>query len=110
MTRDEMFAYALGLPDTVDSTMHGDRCVRLRGQWIVNTGREPDALALALDLDTIDFLKATEPDAYFQTPHYQGWPAVLVRHAVADEARLREQIEKAWMRRASRAQKAARLR
>ena len=108
MTRDEMFAYALSLPDTVDSTLFDARCIRLRGQWIVNESREPDALAVALDLDTVAFLKETDPAVYFQTPHYEGWPAVLVRYAVADDARLREQIDKAWLRRASKTQKAAR--
>jgi len=108
MTRDEMFAYALSLPDTEDSTLHGGRCIRLRGQWIVNTGREPDVLALALDMETVEFLKETEPKTYFQTPHYEGWPAVLVRYQAADDDRLREQIDKAWVRRASKTQRRAR--
>ena len=108
MTRDEMFAYALRQPGAEDSTLHGGRCVRVRGRWIVNGSREPDALALALDLDTVAFLKATEPETYFQTPHFEGWPAVLVRPERADDGRLREQIDKAWARRATKAQRVAR--
>jgi hypothetical protein len=108
MTRDQMFACALEQPGAVDSTLHGGRCVRVRGHWIVNESREPDALALALDQETLTFLMETEPGTYFQTPHYQGWPAVLVRYAAADDGRLREQIEKAWARRATKAQRQAR--
>lgn len=108
MTRDQMFACALEQPGAEDSTLHGGRCVRVRGHWIVNESREPDALALALDLETLTFLMETEPGAYFQTPHYQGWPAVLVRYEAADDDRLREQIEKAWGRRATKAQRKAR--
>ncbi|NBB51833.1 hypothetical protein GVN24_26460 [Rhizobium sp. CRIBSB] len=108
MTRDQMFAYALTQPGAEDSTLHGGRCVRVRGQWIVNDSREPDALALALDHDTVAFLMTTEPAAYFQTPHFEGWPAVLVRYAVADEGRLREQIDRAWGRRATKTQRRAR--
>ena len=108
MTRDEMFAYALTQPGAEDSTLHGGRCIRVRGHWIVNDSREPDALALALDLDTVAFLKETEPAAYFQTPHFEGWPAVLVRPERADDDRLREQIDKAWARRATKAQRTAR--
>lgn len=108
MTRDEMFAYALTQPGAEDSTLHGGRCIRVRGHWIVNDSREPDALALALDLDTVAFLKETEPEAYFQTPHFEGWPAVLVRPERADDGRLREQIDKAWARRATKAQRRAR--
>ena len=103
-----MFSYALGLPGAEDSTMHGGRCVRVRGQWIVNANQDPFALALALDRETVAFLIETEPQTYFQTPHFEGWPAVLVRFAAADDARLREQIDKAWARRATRAQRRAR--
>ncbi len=108
MTRDEMFTYALGQPGAEDSSMHGDRCVRVRGHWIVNAHQDPDALALALDRETVAFLMETEPGTYFQTPHFEGWPAVLVRFASADDDRLREQIDKAWARRATKAQRKAR--
>ena len=103
-----MFSYALGLPGAEDSAMHGGRCVRVRGHWIVNVNQDPGALALALDRETVAFLMETEPQTYFQTPHFEGWPAVLVRFAAADDARLREQIDKAWARRATRAQRRAR--
>ena len=108
MTRDEMFAYALTQPGAEDSTLHGGRCIRVRGHWIVNANQDPDALALALDLGTVAFLMETEPQTYYQTPHFEGWPAVLVRFAAADDGRLREQIDKAWARRATRAQRKAR--
>lgn len=80
----------------------------MRGHWIVNDGPELDCLALALDRETVAFLMETEPQTYFQTPHFEGWPAVLVRYGAADDARLREQIDRAWVRRATRAQRRAR--
>ena len=110
MTRDQRFAHALSQPGAEASTLHGGRCVRVRGHWIVNDNADPDALALALalDRDTVALLMETEPQTYFQTPHFEGWPAVLVRYAVADDDRLREQIDKAWARRATTAQRKAR--
>ncbi len=108
MTRDQMFAYALTLPGAEDSTLHDGRCVRVRGHWIVNDNADPTALALALDRATVDFLMATEPGTYFQTPHFEGWPAVLVHYADADDDRLREQIDRAWARRATKTRRKAR--
>jgi len=108
MTRDEMYAYALSQAGAEDSTLHGGRCIRVRGHWIVNANQDPDALALALDRETVAFLMETEPRTYFQTPHFEGWPAVLVRFAAADDERLREQIDKAWARRATKTQRKAR--
>ena len=108
MTRDQMFAHALSQPGAEDSTLHAGRCVRVRGHWIVNDNADPDALALALDRDTVALLMETEPQTYFQTPHFEGWPAVLVRYETADDDRLREQIDRAWARRATKTQRKAR--
>jgi hypothetical protein len=47
-----------------------------------------------MDLDTVEMLKETEPDTYWQTPHYEGWPAVLVRYAAKDEERVRDVIRR----------------
>lgn len=80
----------------------------MRGHWIVNDSREPDCLALSLELGTVAFLMEAEPRTYFQTPHFEGWPAVLVRYEAADDERLREQIGKARARRATKAQRKAR--
>lgn len=108
MTRDEMFAYALSQPGAEDSTLHGGRCIRVRTHWIVNDSQEAGSLALALDKPTVEFLMETEPQTYWQTPHFEGWPAVLVRYEAADDGRLREQIDKAWARRATKVQRRAR--
>lgn len=108
MTRDEMYAYALSLPEVEESTVHGTRCVRLRGKLLINDTRLPEAVSLSLDHGDIDLLMETEPQTYFKTPHFDGWPAVLVRYEAADDDRLREQIDKAWARRATKAQVKAR--
>ncbi len=108
MTHDEMFDYALSLPETEDSLLFGGRCVRLNGKGIVNACREPGALSLSLDRDTIALLVETEPETYFLTEHFTGGSAVLVRPERADDDRLREPIGKAWARRATRAQRATR--
>ena len=42
-------------------------------------------------------LIADEPELYFTTPHFDGYPAVLVRLAEIDEMGLRELIVEAWL-------------
>ncbi len=42
-------------------------------------------------------LIADEPEVYFTTPHFDGYPAVLVRLAVIDPPGLRELIVEAWL-------------
>jgi hypothetical protein len=50
------------------------------------------------DLGEKQALLASDPRAYFTIPHYDGYPAVLVRLAVADPAELRELLVEAWRR------------
>jgi hypothetical protein len=42
-------------------------------------------------------LIADEPAVYFTTPHFDGYPAVLVKLAAIDERGLRELIVEAWL-------------
>ena len=42
-------------------------------------------------------LIADEPELYFTTPHFDGYPAVLVKLAAIDERGLRELIVDAWL-------------
>ena len=41
-----------------------------------------------------------EPDLFFTTPAYDGWPLVMVRLAAVDAGRLAELITDAWRMRA----------
>jgi hypothetical protein len=41
-----------------------------------------------------------EPDVFFTTPGYDGWPLVMLRLGQVDEGRLRELVLDAWRMRA----------
>ena len=43
-----------------------------------------------------DLLISANPDAYFVTPHYEGWDAVLVRLESLDAEELAGRIEDSW--------------
>ena len=97
MTWEEAVAFALLLPDTELSTSYGSPAVKVasNGRAFLYTGREADtSFGIAIDLDTIEMLKETEPETYWQTPHYEGWPAVLVRFRAKDEERVRDLIRR----------------
>jgi len=97
MTWDEAVAYALSLPDTELSTSYGKPAVKVASNCraFLFPGHEQDSsFGIAIDLDTIDLLKETEPETYWQTPHYEGWPGVLVRYDATDEERVRDVIRR----------------
>ena len=35
-------------------------------------------------------------DLYYETDHYRGWPALLVRAAVIDDVELRHRLMESW--------------
>ena len=104
---DEVVAFALALPEAELSTSYGKPAVRVRGKAFVYPGREPGSFAVATPLEEKEMLMETDPDTFWETPHYRGWPAVLVRHDSQDVDRVRLVIERAWWDRASKAQRTA---
>jgi hypothetical protein len=70
-------------------------------QALTALGIEPpqgDILAVRVADEGVKFaLIADEPAVYFTTPHFDGYPAVLVRLAAIDELGLRELIVEAWL-------------
>lgn len=108
MNWDDIVALAMALPGAELSTSYGRPAVKVRGKMFVVTGKTDDHFVLSATLDEIDMLMETQPEVFFQTPHYVGWEAVLVRYAVADPARIAVLVERAWARKASKAQLAAR--
>jgi len=59
---------------------------------------EGDILGARVADEGVKFaLIADEPDVYFTTPHFDGYPAVLVKLAKIDEVGLRELIVEAWL-------------
>ena len=108
-------AFALTLPETTSTPSYGgapalrvnkSMFARLRGEMADDldglTGAPyGEVLMVGVgDLGAKEALLASDPGTYFTVAHYDGYPAVLVRLAEADEAELRELLVEAWMRKA----------
>ena len=64
----------------------------------------PDVLAVRVaDLDVKEVLIEADPETFFTEPHYNGFPAVLVRLRTIGLAQLRLLITEAWRCQAPRA-------
>jgi hypothetical protein len=97
MTFDEAVAFALTLPNTERGTSYGKPAVKVasNGRAFLFPSHEPDtSFGIAIDLDTIEILKATDPHTFWQTPHYEGWEGVLIRYDSKDSERVRDVIER----------------
>lgn len=57
----------------------------------------PDALVLRVrDMGEREALLQGEPETFFTTPHYDGYPYVLVHLDAVDPQELAELVEDAW--------------
>ena len=98
MTWAEAVEFALSLPDTELSTSYGKPAVKVasNGRAFLFPSHEADtSFGVAIDLDTIEILKETDPDTFWQSPHYVGWEGVLIRYDSKDDERVREIIARA---------------
>ena len=114
-TWDDVRRLALALPET------GEGLSRDLSQWRVKDKgfvwerplrpadydalgeSAPDGPILGVrvaDVGVKEALLASDPDVYFTTPHFDGYPAVLVRLDRIDAAELGELIVEAWLARA----------
>ena len=94
---DQAVAFALSLPDTGLSTSYGKPAVKVASnrRAFLHMGHEAEtSFVVAIDLDSVEMLKETDPETFWQTPHYEGWPAVLVRFDSPDPDRVRALIKR----------------
>lgn len=95
---DSAVRFALSLPDTQMGLHYGQSAVKIasNGRAFLSAGKETTtSFCLQLDVDTVAMLIETDPDSFFQTPHYVGYGAILVRYNSTDPDRVRAMIERA---------------
>jgi hypothetical protein len=112
---DEVRRLALALPETSEETSRDLASWRVRGKPFVweRPLRKSDLRALGDAAPTgpilgarVEHLVAKEamladdPGVFFTTPHFDGYPAVLVRLGEISVADLEEVIVEAWLARA----------
>lgn len=94
---EKAVAFALSLPNTELSTSYGKPAVKVKGRAFLFAGREATtSFGVAVDRDTVEMLKETDPHTFWQSPHYEGWPAVLIRYETEDPQRVRSVIERSY--------------
>ena len=98
MTFEEAVAFALTLIDTERGMSYGKPAVKVASNeraFLFPSHEADTSFGVAMDLDSIELLKETEPGTFWQTPHYVGWEGVLIRYDSPDDERVREVIGRA---------------
>jgi hypothetical protein len=114
-TWDDVERIALGLPETSERTSRGTRRWEVKAKGFVweRPLRRSDLEALGDDapdgpilgarvehLGAKEALLVDDPDVFFTTPHFDGYPAILVRLDDISLEDLEEVVVEAWLARA----------
>ena len=90
---------ALALPAAEEGTSYGTPCWRVRRSFFARLREGGDSVVVKVDPAEGEILLAAEPDVFFVTPHYHGYPTlVLVRLAAIEEDELAEVLAESWRR------------
>ena len=114
-TWEDVERIALSLPETDEGTSYGNRSWRVKEKGFVwerplrRSDLEalgdaaPDGPILGVRTEHLgakEALLASDPDVFFTTPHFDGYPAVLVQLERISVEELTEVIVEAWLARA----------
>jgi hypothetical protein len=114
-TWDDVRRLAFALPEVTERTSHGNQqwCVKDKGFVRQRPLRKSDIEALGAaapdgpilgirvaDVGVKEALLGDDPSVFFTTPHFDGYPAILVRLDRIPVAELKELVTDAWLVRA----------
>jgi hypothetical protein len=89
---------ASALPEVEEDTS-GRPTLRVRGKLFAWMARERDGggLGVRVDADEKQLILDSNPDVYFASPHYRGYPGIQIRLERIEPDELYERLEDAWL-------------
>ncbi|HEY3567194.1 MAG TPA: MmcQ/YjbR family DNA-binding protein [Thermoanaerobaculia bacterium] len=96
VTYDTVREIALALPGVEEGPCYGTPGLRVRGKLFARLWEDGETLVLKVGFDAREVLMAAQPEVFFLTDHYVGYPYVLVRLPRVERERIEPLIEEAW--------------
>jgi hypothetical protein len=97
-TWEELCDLALALPEVEESTSYGRPAFKVRGKMIACRRQDdPRVIVLRVDPAELELMLRARPEAFFITPHYAGYPYVLVRLDEVTREEIGDLLTDAWL-------------
>ncbi|WP_437935933.1 MmcQ/YjbR family DNA-binding protein [Sorangium sp. So ce341] len=97
MNWEQLCKLGLALPEVVEDVWFRTPALKVRGKSFVRLKEDGQSVVFLLEsVDEQEFLIETQPDIYFITDHYRGYPAVLARLSALRAPECRMRLERAW--------------
>jgi hypothetical protein len=89
--------FVLAYPATEESTSYGTPAIKVKGKLLSRWRTEAEGgLALRCDLLDREILLQTDPESFFLTDHYVGYPWILVRLDRISAESLTDVVRRGW--------------
>jgi hypothetical protein len=95
-TEADVRELALALPGTVEKPSYGMPGFRVRDRLFVRIREEGVLVLWCESLEEKEFLIEGDPEKFFTTPHYDGYPHVLVHLEAVDREELAELLAESF--------------
>ena len=96
-TWQDVVALGTRLPEVEVGTSFGTPALRVRGKGMCRLRTNPDALVLRVsDMGEREALLQGQPEAFFTTPHYDGYASIIVDLEKVDPGQLLELLRDTW--------------
>lgn len=101
-TEDDVRRIALELPEVTEKPSYGTPGFRVKDKLFLRIRSEAEGALVVFveDLGEKEALLASDPARFFTTPHYDGYPSVLVHLDAVDPVELTELITDSWLAKA----------
>lgn len=87
---------ALAFPGVEEGPCYGTPGLRVRGKLFARLWEDGETLVLKVGFDAREMLMAADPETFYITDHYAGYPYVLVRLPTVRREQIEHLIEEAW--------------
>ena len=98
-TEDDVRRIALSLPEVIEKPSYGTPGFRVKDKLFlrIRSDAEGYLVVMVADLGEKEALLASDPAVFHTTPHYDGYPAVLVDLEAVEIDELTELVTDAWL-------------
>ena len=94
-------AIALALPGVTEQPSYSTPGFKLGTKFLARLHQDGKSLVIKIGFDEREMLMAADPESFYITDHYKGYPAMLVGLASVPVETLRRLLEQSWRQIAS---------
>jgi len=103
MTWEQLCRIGLKLPEVEEGIWFRTPALKVRGKSFCRLKEDGSTVVFLLEsVEEQEFLCSTQPELYFITDHYRGYPAVLARLSKLRAAECGKRLREAWLLKAPR--------